>query len=82
MEFTVNAPPSLPPSPMPMNAGDESDEHENVSLSELPEGHEFEAGGDGEEADSDGTDATNDELTALGQPAPPVRKARIEWWCV
>eukprot|EP00965_Chrysotila_dentata_P199491 6179419-Pleurochrysis_carterae.AAC.2 len=67
-----------PPSPPPMNAGDESDEPGNASMSELPAGHELEARGDREESDSDGTGATNDDLTALGGPAPPLGEAVIE----
>eukprot|EP00965_Chrysotila_dentata_P094675 3130881-Pleurochrysis_carterae.AAC.4 len=72
MESMADAPPLMPPySPPPINAGDESDEHENASLSELPKEHELEAGG-----------ATNDDLTTLGRPVPPVMDAIFEWWRV
>eukprot|EP00965_Chrysotila_dentata_P205380 6182923-Pleurochrysis_carterae.AAC.2 len=75
-------PPSLPPSPPPMNVGDESDKHGSVSLSEPSEGLELEAGGNGGKADLDGTDATEDDLTALDGPAPPVSETVMKWWYV
>eukprot|EP00965_Chrysotila_dentata_P187761 6172337-Pleurochrysis_carterae.AAC.1 len=61
---------------------DESGGPAAADPSEPLEGHELDAEGVGEAADSDGTDATNDDLIALKVPAPPEREEVMEWWYV
>eukprot|EP00965_Chrysotila_dentata_P066395 2198481-Pleurochrysis_carterae.AAC.4 len=73
----ANAPPSLPSSPPPMDADGESSKQETTRLSKLPERHELAAGEGGEEeAYLDDTNATNNDLTTLARPLPPVTEFR------
>eukprot|EP00965_Chrysotila_dentata_P226987 6195732-Pleurochrysis_carterae.AAC.1 len=90
LEFKANTPPSLSPSPPSMDMDDVHEGPGGAGPSELPEGHELEAGGDAAEgSDSGETDATDNNLTALErsagnnttamtQPLSPVTELRIE----